>query len=542
MLTGNMMDFQLTINSVMRHGRSIYGKQEIISVTADQPLHSYTYEQAFARASQLGSALAEMGLSPGDRVATLAWNDYRHLEAYYGISCSGLVCHTINPRLFPEQLIYIVNHAEDKVLMVDLLLFPLVEKLRDKMPSVQRIIIMTDEAHMPSTELEVECYETLLAGRPTDFEFPEFDENTASSLCYTSGTTGDPKGVLYSHRSTVLHSMACTSSSTFALNIRDTVMPIVPMFHVNAWSLPYATVMAGCKIVFPGPKMGDGAVLTQLVNQCKVSVAAGVPTIWLAMLNHLREHNETVPSLKRICVGGAATPQTIMDEFEQQHGVSVHPAWGMTETSPLGTFNMLRPELDDLPAEQLNNYKLKPGLPAYGVELRVAGPAGNEQPRDGESFGNLGIRGPWVASQYFRSDKSIIDEQGFMDTGDIATIDQYGYMQITDRAKDVIKSGGEWISSIDLENAATSHPDIAEAAVIGVPHPKWDERPLLVAVAAANKKLSLAELNTYLGEHVAKWWLPDDVVYVDELPHAATGKLDKKVLREQFKNHQLPTA
>ncbi|WP_051083806.1 long-chain fatty acid--CoA ligase [Dasania marina] len=542
MLIGNMMDFQLTINSVMRHGRTLYGQQEIVSVTADNPLHRYTYEDAFARVSQLGHALQTMGLTLGDRVATLAWNDYRHLEIYYGVSCSGLVCHTINPRLFPEQLLYIVNHAEDKVLMVDLLLFPLIEKLRDKMPTVERIIVMTDEAHMPQTELEVECYETLLAGRPTDFSFPEFDENTASSLCYTSGTTGDPKGVLYSHRSTVLHSMACTSSASFGLNSRHTMMPVVPMFHVNAWSMPYACIMAGSKIVFPGPKMADGAVLTQLINHEKVTLAAGVPTIWLALLNYLRENNLTVDSLQAVTIGGAATPRSMLEEFEQTHKVTVNPAWGMTETSPLGTFNSVRPEIENLAAEELMPYRLKAGLPPYGVELSIRTPEGIEQPRDGKSFGNLGIKGPWVASQYYRNDNNIVDDKGFMDTGDIATIDEYGYMQITDRSKDVIKSGGEWISSIDLENACTSHPKIAEAAVIGVYHPKWDERPLVIAVAAGDDTLSIEELNAYLEKHVAKWWLPDDVMYVDELPHAATGKLDKKVLREQFKDHALPTA
>ena len=542
MLTGNMMDFQLTINSIMRYGRNLFSQQEIVSVTADNPLHRYTYGDAFDRVSQLGHALSEMGLSPGDRVATLAWNDYRHLEVYYGVSCSGLVCHTINPRLFPEQLVYIVNHAQDKVIMVDALLFPLVEKLHDKMPTVERIIVMTDEAHMPQTELAVECYETLLAARPTDFKFPEFDENTASSLCYTSGTTGDPKGVLYSHRSTVLHSMACNSSASFGLNARHTMMPVVPMFHVNAWSMPYACIMAGSKIVFPGPKMADGEVLTKLINQEKVTLAAGVPTIWLALLNYLRENELTVESLQNITIGGAATPQSMLEEFEQKHSVTVNPAWGMTETSPLGTFNTVKPEIENLPPKELMPYRLKAGLPPYGVELSITGPDGSEQAHDGVAYGNLGIRGPWVISKYYNNDAQVIDERGFMDTGDIATIDEYGYMQITDRAKDVIKSGGEWISSIDLENACTSHPKIAEAAVIGIPHPKWDERPLVVAVAAGDEKLSIQELNDYLLEHVAKWWLPDDVVYVDELPHAATGKLDKKVLRVQFENYPLPTA
>ncbi|MGK0441727.1 MAG: fatty-acyl-CoA synthase [Pseudohongiellaceae bacterium] len=542
MLTGNMMDFQLTINSIMRHGRNLFGQQEIVSVTADNPLHRYTYGEAFCRVGQLGHALSEMGLEPGDRVATIAWNDYRHLEAYYGVSCSGLVCHTINPRLFPEQLVYIINHAEDKVLMVDLLLFPLVTLLRDQMPTVERIIVMTDEAHMPDTELDVECYETLLKGRPTDFEFPELDENTASSLCYTSGTTGDPKGVLYSHRSTVLHSMACNSSASFGLSARHCMMPVVPMFHVNAWSMPYACIMAGSKIVFPGPKMADGEVLTQLINNEKVTIAAGVPTIWLALLNYLRETHQTVESLESVAIGGAATPRSMLEEFEQKHNVTANPCWGMTETSPLGTFNAVREEIKDLPAAELMQYRLKAGLPPYGVELRVATPDGKDQPKDGKSFGNLGIRGPWVAAQYYGNDKNIVDDQGFMDTGDIATIDQYGYMQITDRSKDVIKSGGEWISSIDLENACTSHPKITEAAVIGVAHPQWGERPLVVAVAAGNETLSIEALNVYLAEHVAKWWLPDDIVYVDELPHAATGKLDKKELREQFKDYPLPNS
>lgn len=542
MLTGNMMDFQLTINSVMRYGRNLFANQEIISVTVDNPHHKYTYADAFDRVNQLGHAFAEMDLQPGDRVATLAWNDYRHLEAYYGVSCSGLVCHTINPRLFPEQLVYIINHAEDKVLMVDTMLFPLVLAIKDQIPTVEKIIVMTDEAHMPETDLDVICYETLIAGRPTDFDFPDLDENTASSLCYTSGTTGNPKGVLYSHRSTVLHSMACTSGATFGLSNRHVVLPVVPMFHVNAWALPYATVMAGSKIVFPGPKMADGEALTQLINGDGVTMAFGVPTIWLALLNYLRETDQTLPTLDAVAIGGAATPQSMLEEFENKHNVTVHPAWGMTETSPLGAFNTVRPEIEDLPTEELMPYRLKAGLPPYGVELNISTPDGKDVPHDGESFGNLGIKGPWVISQYYNNDAQVIDEKGFMDTGDIATIDQYGYMQITDRAKDVIKSGGEWISSIDLENACTSHPKIAEAAVIGIHHPKWDERPLVVAVAAGGEKMSLETLNEYLLEHVAKWWLPDDVVYVDELPHAATGKLDKKVLRNQFEGHKLPTA
>ncbi|MEH6551327.1 MAG: long-chain fatty acid--CoA ligase [Pseudomonadales bacterium] len=540
-MIGQMMDFQLTINSVMRHGRSLYGNQEIVSVTSDNPLHRYTFEEAFGRVCQVAGVLADMGLNAGDRVGTLAWNDYRHFEIYYAVSCSELVTHTINPRLFPEQLDFVVNHAEDRVIFVDPTLLPALEAIKDKLTKVERIIVMTSEEHMPDSSLALECYETLLAGRPTEFTFPEFDEKTASSLCYTSGTTGDPKGVLYSHRSTVLHAMGGAVPSVFGLTTDDIILPIVPMFHVNAWAIPYAAVMSGTKLVFPGPKMGDGAAIADLINAEKVTVSAGVPTVWLAMLNHLRETKQTVETLTRIIVGGAACPQAIMEEMEQAHGVYVHHAWGMTEMSPLGTFNTIKPELSDLPADEKMAYRLKQGLPPYGVELDVFDEEGNAQPHDGTSFGSLRVRGPWIASGYFKLDKEIIDENGYMDTGDVAVIDEHGYMQITDRAKDVIKTGGEWISSIDLENAAIGHPGVAEACVIGIHHPKWDERPLMLVIAAGEQP-SKEELNAYMSDKVAKWWLPDDIIFVQELPHTATGKLDKKVLRTQYKGYKLPTA
>jgi fatty-acyl-CoA synthase len=542
MLHGQMMNLPLTITSIMNFAEQLYGDTEIVSVTADNPAHRYTYAEAFRRTRRLANALADAGIREGDRIATLAWNDYRHFELYYAISCSGAVCHTINPRLFPEQVEYIVNHAQDRLIFVDPAFLPLLEGLQEKLPTVERYVVLTDADNLPATTLaNATDYESFIAGHGDRFDWPELDENAASALCYTSGTTGNPKGVLYSHRSTVLHSYGAALPDAMALSAADVVLPIVPMFHVNAWSIPYCAAMVGAKLVFPGGKMGDGETLQRLIEQEQVTMSAGVPTVWLALLGYLRDTGKRVDSLNRVVVGGAACPLSIMEEFSEKHGVYTHHAWGMTETGPLGTFNSLKPGMSALPKAQLDAIRVKQGRPIFGVEIRIVDPDGNVQPWDGEATGEVRIRGNWVCSGYYRmEDTGSHDEEGYFGTGDVASMDPGGYMRITDRTKDVIKSGGEWISSIDLENAAVGHPAVAEAAVIGVPHPKWTERPLLIVVRAPGAELEKEEILAYLEGKVARWWIPEDAVFVDEIPHTATGKISKKDLRVRFADYQPP--
>jgi 3-(methylthio)propionyl---CoA ligase len=539
MLPGQMMNEPLTITSIMRFADKIYGEAEIVSVTADNPLHRYSYADAFRRARKLANALAAAGVSQGDRIATLAWNDYRHFELYYAIPCSGAVCHTINPRLFPEQVEYIVNHADDKLLFTDPAFLPLLEGLQGKLSSLERIVVLTDAANMPQTSLAgVQDYESFIDGHPDQFDWPELDENAASGLCYTSGTTGNPKGVLYSHRSCVLHSYGAALPDTMNLSCQDVILPIVPMFHVNAWSIPFAAAMVGTKMVFPGPRMGDGETLQRLIETEGVTMSAGVPTVWLALLGYLRDSGKSVGSLQRVVVGGAACPLSIMEEFEQRHGVYTHHAWGMTETGPLGVFNTLKPGMAELPQDELNAIRLKQGRPVFGVDVRIVDDQGAVQPWDGESTGEVRVKGNWICNGYFRQEgDSPLDENGYFGTGDVASMDAQGYMRITDRTKDVIKSGGEWISSIDLENAAVGHPAVAEAAVIGVPHPKWTERPLLIVIKAPGAEVSKEDILAFLEDKVAKWWIPEDVQFVDEIPHTATGKISKKDLRVQFADY-----
>lgn len=535
-ISSSMMTMPLTLTSIMKHAQKLYPTNEIVSVLMEDPCHRYTYKKAFERTAQLAHALTKLDLEPGTRIATLAWNDYRHLELYFGISCSGYVCHTINPRLFPEQIEFIINDAEDQVLFIDPMFVPLIEKLKDNIPTAKKIIVNSKQ--VPESDIvELTGYEEFIAGHDTTFSWPELDEQSASALCYTSGTTGNPKGVVYSHRSTVLHSFTCCMADSMALSVNDTVLPVVPMFHVNAWTIPFAAAMAGSKLVFPGPKMADGQVLSDLINNENVTVSAGVPTVWLALLTYCRENNIVLEPLNRTVVGGSACPVSIMKEFADVHGATVNHAWGMTETGPLGTIFSPLPGFEDLSEDQQYAIRAKQGRPAFGVEIKIVDEQNNDLPWDGEAFGELKIRGHWVCEEYFKGEVSPCDEQGWMSTGDVSTIDAQGYMQITDRTKDVIKSGGEWISSIEIENIMVGHQNVTEACVIGVAHEKWQERPVLFVIVSVDTHKQV--LLDFLKGKIADWWMPDDVVFVNELPHTATGKLDKKVLRAQFKDYKL---
>jgi fatty-acyl-CoA synthase len=542
-MKGLMMDTQLLISSIAQHAEKFHGDREIVSVTADNPRHRYTFREAIGRAKKLANALERLGVKQGDRVASLAWNDYRHLEIYYGVSGSGYVCHTINPRLFPEQIVFIINHAADRFICVDVMFVPLLEAVADKIPNVEGFIILTDEAHMPETSLpNVMCYETLLAAESSEFDWPELDERSASALCYTSGTTGNPKGVLYDHRSTILHAYATLSIDVAGVSSRDVAMPVVPFFHVNAWGVPYSALMAGTKLVLPGPKMGDGEALYELIESEDVTKAFGVPTVWLSLLQYTEKTGKRLEKLEQSLVGGAAVPRAMIEVFRDKHGVELRQGWGMTETSPIGTVNTIKAGLEDLSKDEQLDLATKAGRGIFGCELRIVDDNGGELPWDGEAFGALQVRGPWVCSDYFKLEGSggTHTDDGWFETGDVATIDPQGYVAITDRTKDVIKSGGEWISSIELENTAMGHPAVAEAAVIGVAHPKWTERPLLVVVRSEGEDVSKEEMLAYFDGKVATWWVPSDVVFVDELPHTATGKVKKIELRKQFAEYRLP--
>jgi fatty-acyl-CoA synthase len=542
-MKGLMMETQLLISSIEKHAEKFHGDREIVSVTADNPQHRYTVRDAMTRARQLANALARLGVKQGDRVASLAWNDHRHLEIYYGVSGSGYVCHTINPRLFPEQIVYIINHAEDRFICVDAMFVPLLEAVADKIPNVEGFIVMTDEAHMPDTSLSnAMCYETVIGAESTEFDWPEFDERTASALCYTSGTTGNPKGVLYDHRSTLLHAYGTLAIDVAGMSSRDVVLPVVPFFHVNAWGIPYSGLMAGAKLVLPGPKMGDGEALYNLMDSEDVTMALGVPTVWLALLQYTEKAGKRLDKLQRSLVGGAAVPRAMIEAFRDKHGVELRQGWGMTETSPIGTVNTVKAGLEGLSKEEQLDLATKAGRGIFGVEIRIVDDNGEERPWDGQAFGALQVRGPWVCSDYFKLEGSggTHTDDGWFETGDVATIDPQGYVAITDRTKDVIKSGGEWISSIELENTAMGHPAVVEAAVIGVAHPKWTERPLLVVTTAEGAEVSKDELLAYFDGKVASWWVPNDVVFVDEMPHTATGKVKKIELRKQFAEYRLP--
>ena len=534
-MRGLMMDTPLLISSIIDHGATVYADQQIVSRTVEGPIHRYTYFEARRRAKQLANALESLGVQAGDRIATVAWNGYRHFEIYYAVSGMGAICHTLNPRLHPVQLEYIINHAEDCYIFADLTFVPLLETVQDKLASVRGFVIMTDRSNMPDTTfINPLCYEELIDSHSDEFDWPQLEENTASSLCYTSGTTGNPKGVLYSHRSTVLHSYALALPNAFQLGERQCVLPIVPMFHANAWGIPYAAPMTGVKLVMPGPAL-DGASLAELMTNEGVTMTAGVPTVCLGLLNYLEEANTSVPTLERVVIGGAAVPQSMIEAFEHKLGVEVRQAWGMTEMSPLGTVSTLKPEMRAAPEPEQYRIQGKQGRPVFGVNLKIVDEQNKRLPHDGNAFGDLRVRGPWICDGYYRLDHSPAhDADGWFSTGDVATVDESWYMQITDRKKDLIKSGGEWISSVELENTAAGHPDVAQAAVIAVPDEKWDERPLLVVVPKANASPSKEAIRDYLQELVPKWWVPDEVVFVEHLPLGATGKVLKNKLREEY--------
>ncbi|GIX25223.1 MAG: long-chain-fatty-acid--CoA ligase [Caldimonas sp.] len=540
-LMGQMMQMPLMISSLLTHAARHSADTEIVSKRVEGDIHRYTYRDAELRARKLAQALARLGCEMGDRIGTLAWNGYRHFEIYYGTSGSGLVCHTINPRLFPEQIAWIINDAEDRVLCFDLNFLPLVEKLAPTLRTVQHFVLMTDRAHMPAqTSLSgLLCYEELVEAEDGQYTWPQFDENTASSICYTSGTTGHPKGAVYSHRSTVLHAYASALPDAMGCSAQDVILPVVPMFHVNAWGLPYSAALVGAKLVLPGPHL-DGKSLYELFETEKVTFSAGVPTVWLGLITHAKQHNLKFSTFKRTVIGGSACPPSMLRTLEDDFGVNVIHAWGMTELSPLGTLSKLKAKHLDLPLEAQRRILEKQGKVIYGIDMQIIGDDGQPLPWDGKSSGNLVVRGPWVIQSYFRRDESPLQD-GWFPTGDVATIDPDGYMQITDRSKDVIKSGGEWISSIELENIAMAHPAVHEAAAIACKHPKWDERPLLVVVRKPGASLTREEMLAFYEGKIAKWQIPDDVVFVDEIPHTATGKIQKLKLREQFANHVLPT-
>jgi acyl-CoA synthetase (AMP-forming)/AMP-acid ligase II len=549
MLRGHMMDMPLLISSLIAHADRCHGDTEIVSRSVEGPgkdgagaFHRYTYSAAHRRSKQLAQALTRLGVKQGERVGTLAWNGFRHLELYYGVSGMGAVIHTVNPRLFPEQLVYIVNHAEDRYVFFDLTFAPLVEKLAPACKGVKGWVAMTARAHMPQANIpNLLCYEELVGAEDGRYDWPQFDEWTAAGLCYTSGTTGNPKGVLYTHRSTILHAYAASLPDVFNCSARSVILPVVPMFHVNAWGIPYLAPLNGAKLVLPGAAL-DGKSLYELFEAEKVTTTAGVPTVWLALLAFMKQNNLKFSTLRTAVVGGSACPPAMITTFREEYGITCNHAWGMTEMSPLGCLCSLKEKHLALPPEKKREVENKQGRAIYGVEWKIVDGEGAELPRDGKAFGDLMVRGPWVLREYFKGEGGNPLREGWFPTGDVATIDADGYMQITDRSKDVIKSGGEWISSIELENIAVAHPAVAEAAVIGVSHPKWDERPLVIVVRKAGATVTREELLEFYQGKVAKWWMPDDVAFVEQLPHTATGKLLKTRLRQDFRDYKLPTA
>ena len=543
-MLGLMQEFPLLVHRVLDHAARWHGNAKIVSRSVEGPIHRTNYAEIDRRARALASAVrTRLGVKLGTIAGTMAWNTWRHMEIWYGVMGLGGVVHTLNPRLFADQLVYIVNHGGDEWIFTDLSFVPVFEKLQDRMPGVKGFIVMTDRAHMPpaSTLRNPICYEELVAEGDSTFQWPSFDENTACGMCYTSGTTGNPKGVVYSHRSNVLHGMMCCFADAMDLSSRDAIMPVVPMFHANAWSLAYAAPMAGAGLVMPGPKL-DGASVYELLDTEKVTITAAVPTVWLMLLQFLEQNPEAkLPNLQRVVIGGSACPEAVMKAFVEHYGTDVIHAWGMTEMSPIGTLAVKSAEAAALPASEWWRLKLKQGRSPFLVDMMIADDENRALAHDGKTFGRLKVKGPAVAKAYYKGEGAAsFDADGWFDTGDVATIDQYGYMQITDRSKDVIKSGGEWISSIELENIAVGCAGVQEAAAIGLPHPKWDERPLLVVVKKKDAEVSKDQILAHMTGKIAKWWMPDDVAFVDEIPHTAAGKISKLTLRERFKDYRFP--
>lgn len=540
-MLGLMQNQPLLQSSLIEFAAANHGDTEIVSRRVEGDIHRYTWADAARRSRQLAHALDGLGLAADARVGTLAWNGYRHLELYYGVSGTGRVIHTINPRLHPEQMAWIVNHAEDEALCFDMSFLPLVQLIHGQCPTVKHWIALCDADKLPADSgiPNLASYEALIANQNTDYDWPQLDENTASGLCYTSGTTGNPKGALYSHRSNILHAYAAVMPDAMSMSSRDAVMPVVPMFHVNAWGTPFSMAMTGCKVVFPGPQL-DGKSLYDLIEAEQVTFSAGVPTIWQMLLMHVQSKGLRFSSLKRTVIGGSACPPAMIDAFAAL-GVRVIHAWGMTELSPLGALSTLKLKNESLPAEEKRRLLAKQGRPVFGVDLKIIDENGEDLPHDGTTYGNLMARGNWVIERYFKFDKSAVIDGGWFHTGDVATIDPDAFMQITDRSKDVIKSGGEWISSIDVENIAMGHPAVAMAACIGMPHPKWDERPIVVVALKPDAQLTREELLAFYEDKLAKWQIPDDVVFVDAIPLGATGKMLKTKVRQMLGDYKLPS-
>ncbi|MBJ7447758.1 MAG: long-chain-fatty-acid--CoA ligase [Brevundimonas sp.] len=541
-MLGLMQDWPLTVDKILDHAKNWHGAREVVTRSVEGPIVRTTYADIHARAKRVSSVLQGWAIGVGDRIGTLAWNTGNHIETWYGIMGIGAVCHTLNPRLFPEQLVYIINHGGDRVIFVDLTFVPLLQAVLPHCPKVERVVVMTDRAHMPAVELPgLECYEDLLEGASEDVVWGDFDEQTACGLCYTSGTTGNPKGVLYSHRSNFIHTLLGLQSTVLGATPSEVILPVVPMFHANAWGIAFGAPGAGSKLVMPGARM-DGAAIYELIESEGVTFSAAVPTVWQGLLAHLREHKLKIPTVKRVLIGGSAVPESLIRAFHDEFGIEVLQGWGMTETSPIGTLSNMTPELRALPYDEQMKWRIKQGTPPLGVELKLKNYAGQEMPHDGHTYGRLMIKGPTIAGAYFNDETPILDTEGFFDTGDVSTIDEHGFMQITDRAKDVIKSGGEWISSIEIENIAVGHPKVELAAVIGAAHPKWDERPVLIVKLKPGESQDKQEHLDFLVGKIAKWWMPDDVVFVDDIPLGATGKVDKKLIRERMKDYRIPTA
>jgi len=543
-MLGLMQDRPLLISDLIEHAERHHGTVEIVSRRVEGDIHRTTYAQAAGRARQLAHALDAMGLGFGDRVATLAWNGYRHFEMYFGVSGSGRVLHTVNPRLIPEQIVWIVNHAQDRVLAFDMTFWPIVKAIHDKCPTVERWVALCDDEHLAKLTVDgtvpnLISYEAWIGAHSTAYDWPSFSEDTASSMCYTSGTTGHPKAALYSHKSTILHAFAAALPDVMCLSARDAVLPVVPMFHVNAWGIPYSAAAVGCKLVFPGGQL-DGKSVYELLDAERVTMAAGVPTVWQMLLSHMGANGLKLPALKRTVIGGSACPPAMITAFQDQYGVEVLHAWGMTELSPLGTLCTLKNQHLSLPEAEQMKIRLKQGRAIFGIDMKIVDADGRELPWDGQTQGELLVRGPWVIRDYYHSDKPSPLVDGWFPTGDVATIDADGFMQITDRSKDVIKSGGEWISSIDVENIAMAHPAVLMAACIGVKHPKWDERPIVVVVKKPGHDVTREELLAFYEGKLAKWQIPDDVVFVDTIPLGATGKMQKMKLREMLADYRLP--